>query len=137
MDRFSIVDFAPRESIDDRGRTVAVQKYRLQPPSSGAQAIPPILIEYVDRRAGQRAAPEGSDAYELLTERIDFTVKSVIPTDAKADLKPPLGRLAPWDAAAPPLAVVGRRAGPAGRRRAPGGQGPDRLAAEGQAAERV
>ena len=54
------------------------------------------------RRAGQRAAPEGSDAYELLTERIDFTVKSVIPTDAKADLKPPLGRLAPLGTPPPP-----------------------------------
>ena len=95
LDRFSIVDFVPRESIDDRGRTVAVQKYRLQPPSSGPQAIPPILVEYVDRRPGQRQAPEDYDAYELLTERIDFAVQSVIPTDAKADLKPPLGRLEP------------------------------------------
>ena len=95
LDRFSIVDFVPRESIDDRGRTVAVQKYRLQPPSSGPQAIPPILIEYVDRRPGQREAPEGYDAYELLTERIDFPVKSVFPADAAADLKPPLGRLEP------------------------------------------
>jgi hypothetical protein len=78
LDRFSIIDFVPRESIDDEGRTVAVQQYRLQPPSSGPQAIPPILIEYVDRREGQREAPEGYDAYELLTERLEFEVQSVI-----------------------------------------------------------
>lgn len=98
LERFSIVDFAPRQSIDDEGRTVAVQTYRLQPPSSGKQTVPPILIEYVDRRPGEREAPEGYDAYELLTERIEFEVKSVIPKDAKADLKPPLGKLGPREA---------------------------------------
>ncbi len=95
LERFSIIDFVPRESIDDQGRTVAVQRYRLQPPASGAQAIPPILLEYIDRREGQRPAPEGLDAYELLTERLEFEVQSVIPQNAQADLKPPLGRLAP------------------------------------------
>lgn len=95
LERFSIVDFAPRQSLDDEGRTVAVQTYRLQPPSSGKQTIPPILIEYVDRRPGEREAPEGFDAYELLTERVEFEVQSVIPKDAKADLKPPLGELGP------------------------------------------
>ena len=95
LERFSIVDFAPRQSIDDEGRTVAIQTYRLQPPSSGKQTVPPILIEYVDRRPGEREAPEGYDAYELLTERIEFEVQSVIPKDAKADLKPPLGELGP------------------------------------------
>ena len=95
LERFSIVDFAPRQSIDNEGRTVAVQTYRLQPPGSGKQTIPPILIEYVDRRPGEREAPEGYDAYELLTERLEFEVQSVIPKDAKADLKPPLGELGP------------------------------------------
>lgn len=98
LERFSIVDFAPRQSIDDEGRTVAVQTYRLQPPASGRQTIPPILIEYVDRRPGQREAPQGYDAYELLTERLDFEVQSVIPKDAEADLKPPLGKLGPREA---------------------------------------
>ncbi len=95
LERFSIVDFAPRQSLDDEGRTVAVQTYRLQLPSSGKQTVPPILIEYVDRRPGQREAPEGYDAYELLTERLEFEVQSVIPKDAKADLKPALGELGP------------------------------------------
>jgi hypothetical protein len=98
LERFSIVDFAPRQSIDDEGRTVAIQTYRLQPPSSGKQTVPPILIEYVDRRPGEREAPDGFDAYELLTERIEFEVQSVIPKDAKADLKPPLGELGPREA---------------------------------------
>lgn len=98
LERFSIVDFVPRQSLDDEGRTVAVQRYRLQPPASGKQTIPPILIEYVDRRPGQREAPEGYDAYELLTDRLEFEVQSVIPKDAKADLKPPLGKLGPREA---------------------------------------
>jgi hypothetical protein len=95
LDRFTILDFVPRQQIDDAGRTVATQTYRLAPSSSGAQSIPPILIEFVDRRPGQREAPEGEDAYELLTERMDFQVQSVVPSDAQAELRPPLGRLGP------------------------------------------
>ena len=72
LNRFSIVDFAPRQSIDGNGRTIAKQTYRLDPPSSGPQVIPPILIEYVDRREGQQQAPDGLDAYEILTDRIEF-----------------------------------------------------------------
>ena len=102
LETFSIVDFVPRETIDDEGRTIATQKYRLQPPMSGSHAIPPILVEFVDRRVGQRAAPDGLDAYELLTERIEFEVASVVPEDADAELKPPLGKLPPL--APPPKA---------------------------------
>lgn len=95
LDDFSVLAFVPREFIDEDGDTVYLQTYNLQPRSSGQQAIPPILIEYIDRREGQREAPEGLDAYELLTERIEFEVQSVLPDNAKADLKPPLGKLEP------------------------------------------
>ncbi|MEM9367613.1 MAG: hypothetical protein AAGD07_16605 [Planctomycetota bacterium] len=95
LERFSIVDFAPRTSIDDEGRTVSKQTYRLDPPASGKNVIPPILIEYVDRREGQKPSPEDLDAYEVLTDRIVFEVQSVLPTDATVDLHPPLGELAP------------------------------------------
>lgn len=95
LDRFAIIDFVPRESLADDGDRLAIQTYRLQPSSSGPQTIPPILVEYVDRRPGQREAPEGYDAYEVLTERIEFTVSSVLPDDAAAELEPPLGELQP------------------------------------------
>lgn len=98
---FVVLDFVPRQTIDDQGRTMATQKYRLQPPSSGPQVIPPILIEFVDRRAGQRPAPTDQDAYELVTERMEFEVQSVVPKDAQTDLQPPLGKLDPL---APPAA---------------------------------
>ena len=105
LERYAIVDFVPRRAIDDAGRTIDTQQYRLQPPSSGIQAIPPILVEFVDRRPGQREAPEGQDAYELLTERIEFVVQSVIPHDAAADLKPPLGELPPLQSGAAPRRI--------------------------------
>lgn len=95
LDRFQIVDFAPRQEIDDTGHTRATQTYRLETATSGQQVIPAILIEFVDRRPGQRLAPEDQDAYELLTEPLIFHVQSVIPDDAKADLRPPLGHLEP------------------------------------------
>ena len=101
LDTFNIVSFVPRESLDRQGRSIRSQIYQLQIPRSGKQAIPPILVEYVDRRPGQRAAPEGLDAYELLTERIDFEVRSVLPDDVQAELEPPLGQLQPLAARRP------------------------------------
>lgn len=103
LDRFTILDFVPRERIDDDGRTVATQRYRLQPPISGKQSIPPILVEFVDRRPGQRPAPEDLDAYELLTDRLDFEVQSVLPKDTESAIKPPLGKIEPRE---PPAAPV-------------------------------
>jgi hypothetical protein len=95
MDRFAILDFAPRETTDDEGRTVAGQIYTLEPPRSGHLAIPPLMIEFVDRRDGHDPAPEGEDAYEILTERLPFEVASVLPEDADADLAPARGKLDP------------------------------------------
>ena len=95
LDRFSIIDFVPKESVDEKGRNVASHRYRLQSPSSGQQIIPPLMIEFVDRRPGNRTAPEGEDAYELLTERIVFEIESVLPQGASVDLKPPLRELGP------------------------------------------
>jgi hypothetical protein len=95
LDRFSIVGFVPRERIDDEGRTVVTQHYTLQAPSSGEHLLPSILIEFIDRRPGQPPAPEDQDAHELLTESLAFSVRSVVPNSAAADLSPPLGELRP------------------------------------------
>ncbi|MCA9213344.1 MAG: hypothetical protein KDB27_09785 [Planctomycetales bacterium] len=93
LDHYRILDFAPRQEIRDDGKTLSIQTYRLQPPISGKQSIPPILIEFVDGRPGQKPSPDDYDAYELLTPRIDFTVQSVVPDSASSELKPPLGEL--------------------------------------------
>jgi len=106
LDRFAIVEFVPRESIDQKGRNTASQRYTLHSGHSGEHRIPPVTIEFVDRRPGQRAAPEGEDAYELLTESVTFTVESVVPIDAGSDLKPAMDEL-------PPLAAPVARTSPA------------------------
>jgi hypothetical protein len=93
LDRFLILDFAPSESVASDGRNRALQRYTLEPPNSGEHSIPPLLIEFVDRRPGAKAAPEGADAYEVLSERIDFAVESVVPESAGDDLRPMPGRL--------------------------------------------
>jgi hypothetical protein len=95
LDRFAIVDFAPSEGVDAEGRTVARQRYTLQPSRSGVQSIPPLLVEFIDRRSGRQAAPEGEDAYELLTERLEFEVQSVLTSDDSLDLLPSHGELGP------------------------------------------
>ena len=95
LDRFAIVDYLPQESIDPQGKTIITQTYTLQTPMSGEQTIPPLIIEFIDRRKGHSPAPEGEDAYELLTESLTFDVASVLPKGAASDLKPPMGSLQP------------------------------------------
>ena len=95
LNRYTIVDYVPREKIADDGSNLFSQKYTLQPPLSGQQSITPILIEFVDHRVGKKPAPDDADAYEILTDRIDFEVKSVLPSSAANELKPPLGELEP------------------------------------------
>jgi hypothetical protein len=98
LGRFSIVEFVPSEGLDDQGRTVATQRYTLQPRRSGAQSIPPLRIEFVDHRPGHPPAPDGEDAHELLTERLEFQVKGVLAEDAPLELRPHLASLGPLEA---------------------------------------
>ena len=93
LDRFSIVDFTHSEEADDEGRTISRQRYTLAPSRSGAQMIPQLLVEFVDRRAGRDPAPEGEDAYELLTPALEFEVAAALPEGALLELREPLGKL--------------------------------------------
>ena len=95
LERFDILEFTPEERVDDDGSVVHRQRYRLYAGSSGAKKIPPLIIEFVDRRPGQRPAPEGEDAYELLTSPLTVTVESVVPQGAGGDLKGLPGPLGP------------------------------------------
>jgi hypothetical protein len=97
LDRFAIVDFSKAEEADAAGGTLARQRYTLQPSRSGAQTIPPLLVEFVDRREGREAAPEGEDAYELLTQPLDFEVASALADDAPLEYRARLGALGPLD----------------------------------------
>jgi len=103
LDRFAVVDFAPSERVDAEGRTVARQRYTLQTARSGLQSVPPLLIEFVDRRAGRQPAPEGADAYELLTERVEFEVQSMLGSDDSLELAPARGELGPLETPGGPL----------------------------------
>ncbi|MEE3327990.1 MAG: hypothetical protein VX252_11700 [Myxococcota bacterium] len=93
LDRFRIVDFVPREEIDEAGRTIYSQRYTLQAPASGPHLLPALLIEFVDRRPGQKPAPDGQDAYEILTQGLPFAVASVMPDRTASQLMPPMGPL--------------------------------------------
>ncbi|MFN2374995.1 MAG: hypothetical protein ABR538_00535, partial [Candidatus Binatia bacterium] len=95
LERFSVREFVPKEALDASGNTVSSQRYVLEPPLSGPQAIPPLMIEFVDRRPGQKPAPEGEPSYEIVTERIPFEVASVVPEGASNELKPLRERLEP------------------------------------------
>ncbi len=95
LDRYAVVDFSHSERADDQGGTISVQRYTLQPARSGLQSIPPLLVEFIDRRPGRDPAPEGEDAYELLTEALEFAVASVLADDAPLEFRPALGTLGP------------------------------------------
>lgn len=93
LDRFRILSYVPREKIGVDGGLVSEQVYRLQTSASGKMMIPPILVEFIDHRDGQKPSPDDYDAYELLTEAVAFEVESVLPDAAGAELHPALGRL--------------------------------------------
>ncbi|MBY0400858.1 BatD family protein, partial [Myxococcota bacterium] len=93
LGRFEIVDFAPSESQEPDGSSRARQVYRLQPNRSGRQSIPALRVEFVDRRPGQKPAPDGEDAYELLTERVALDVATILAADAPLELRPAIGDL--------------------------------------------
>ncbi len=88
LGRFEIVDFAPSQGPEADGRTRARQVYRLQPARSGPQSIPALRVEFVDRREGQKPAPDGEDAYEILTERVVLEVGTILASDAPLELRP-------------------------------------------------
>jgi hypothetical protein len=85
LGRFSIVDFTPRERAEPDGRTVASQRYTLQAPMSGRQRIPPLRIEFLDRRPGQAAAGQDAEYRELLTDELAVAIASVLPDSAVTD----------------------------------------------------
>ena len=101
LERFSIIDFVPREGLEPDGRTRFSQRYTLQSPRSGEHTLPAILIEFVDRRPGHDPAPEGLDAYELLTDPIGFDVASVVQGGGDLELSPPMGALPARDGVVP------------------------------------
>ena len=103
LERFKVVDFVPREKLDPNGQIRSQQRYTLRVPSSGPHQIPSILVEFVDRRPGKPTAPDGQDAYEILTDPIPFAVQSMLPEAAAAELSPPLGRLDPLQSPTTPL----------------------------------
>jgi hypothetical protein len=95
LGRFEIVDFAPSRQQEEEGGSVAQQIYRLQPAHSGTQTIPPLRVEFVDRREGRSPAPDGEDAYEILTDRITLEIAPILAEDAPLDLRPAYSDLGP------------------------------------------
>jgi hypothetical protein len=88
LGRFEIVDFAPTRKQAEDGGSIEHQTYRLQPAHSGSQSIPPLRVEFVDRRPGQSPGPGDDDAYELLTDRISLAVAPILAEDAPLELRP-------------------------------------------------
>jgi hypothetical protein len=95
LDRFAILDFTRSETADDEGGTVSHQRYTLAAPHSGSLTIPQLLVEFVDRRPGRDPAPEGEDAYELLTGALAFEVSSALADGAPLEFRASLGELGP------------------------------------------
>ena len=95
LGRYRVSGYVPSEEVDEDGTLISRQRYTLLSSRSGPQSVPPLRVEFVDRRPGRAPAPEGADAYELLSERLDFEVSSVLPEGAPTELRPALGPLGP------------------------------------------
>ncbi len=90
---FPISQYLPKQTVTPAGKSRFTVRYVFQVEFSGKQVIQPIAIEFIDNRDGKQAAPEDYDAYELLTERIEFSVTSVLVTSVDEELNPPLPEL--------------------------------------------
>ncbi|MEM8735804.1 MAG: hypothetical protein AAGG44_16360, partial [Planctomycetota bacterium] len=88
-----ISEWLPTERILPDGSTQSDVSIKFQVSVSGEQSIAPILVEFVDNRPGRESSPDDMDAFEILTDRIEFTVKSVLPRGASGDIKPPMPEL--------------------------------------------
>jgi len=102
LDAYRVVDFAESERLDENGWTVSAQSYTLGAPLSGRHSVPPFLIEFLDRRPDKKLKPDGEPAYELLTDRLDFKVRSLLPEEITGELAPPRGELEPLPPPVPP-----------------------------------
>ncbi len=94
LDRLSIRDFKPRREVRDGGVVWDQQIYRLEPPMPGTYTIPPLEIEFIDRRSGQATAPDGSDTHALFTPALEVDVAPVVTAQDERRLKDPRGALA-------------------------------------------
>lgn len=113
---FPIAEWIPKQKIESDGSTYQSIRYKFQVSLSGKKSIPPILVEFIDNRPGKPNSPDDLDAFEILTERIEFEVASVVLQGAATDLKPPLPELeletqtssaASWLYLLLPLALLG------------------------------
>ncbi|MCZ6691063.1 MAG: hypothetical protein O7H41_15855 [Planctomycetota bacterium] len=96
LGRFEIVDFTPRRRTTPDGRTTAIQEYTLETPMSGPQVLPPLRVEFRDRRSSRPGDADPDEIHELLTEKVSFEVASVLTGGAVSEeLRPARGRLSP------------------------------------------
>lgn len=77
LGRFSILDFSPRNVVNPDGSQRASHRYTLQAPMSGKQRVPPLRLEYLDRR--EEAQSEAQSYRELLSDELVINIASVIP----------------------------------------------------------
>lgn len=89
LGRFAILDYAPTTRTLKDGGTEHVQRYSLDSPMSGVRTIPPLRVEFIDRRQDDQ-----EEVYELLTEKVSVTIESVLPEgDITEELRPPRDKL--------------------------------------------
>lgn len=102
LGRFVVAATSTDEAVsaEDGSLTITVD-YQLESPLSGTHTIPPLLVEFLDRRPGRSVSPEGEPSYELFTDPIEFEVASLTAEERAAlQLAPPLGELPEIDLSA-------------------------------------
>ena len=118
LDQFTILDFVPRQEIDDQGRTVATQTYRLQPPFVGPAGDPTDPDRIRGPPPGRASGAGGSGRIRTYdrASRVRGEVGSAPRRQGRLEASP--GKARPSSAAsAAPLALGGRAVRAAGGRR--------------------
>jgi hypothetical protein len=92
MGRFHVAGFTKDSQRKPDGGQHQEQTYTLEAASSGKQRIPPLRLEMVDARPGQK---EAGKPQEILTEEIPFDVAPVATDQTGKELHAAAGKLDP------------------------------------------
>lgn len=94
LGRFVVVSTSRDESVNRENQSILSVEYQLESLLSGNYTIPPLLVEFLDRRPGRPATPDGEPSYELFTEEIEFAVERLTEEEiAQLELRGPMGSL--------------------------------------------
>jgi hypothetical protein len=93
LGRFGVIAFSRDTQHKPDGGQHQVQRYTLEPATSGRQRIPPLRLEFSDTRSAAGSASKA--AQELLTDEVPIEIAPIPSEAASSALRPAAGEIDP------------------------------------------